>query len=259
MTNTAKIYFELEEGREYGFKYSVSSFRRYPTGGTYENFVVPECIGEICQKEGGFGSSQAISVYLAIIYPMEAINPIRIKPIGFNPEKGVFRLPKETRSLFCDVKFSVEGGEVEAHRHVLASKSSVFLKMFTLDTKDAKLTEPIKIEKATHAGFGQFIDLLYGLEDPTDPNICLEIMKLAERYEVEDVKKYVEHILVDSIKKDNVIAILIAADMNRAAEIKDAAMKFLKKNPVEEMADFDQLWAPTHSDLVKEILKNIRK
>ena len=252
-TNPDEIYLQLEEGRELDFKYRVSSHSRYPDGNSYENFVVPEFKGPKCRCNRDFilGS---IFVDLVIVYPMEAIKPIRIKP-----EIGVFRIPKESRNLFCDVKFLVEGEEVEAHRILLANKSPVFMKMFTVDTKDAKLTEPIEIKDATHAGFNQFIDLLYGFDDPTDPNICLEIMILAERYEVENVKQYAGHILVDSIKKDNVIAILIAADMNRAAEIKDAAMKFLKKNPVEEMADFDQLLAPTHSNLMKELFKNIRQ
>ena len=252
-TNPKEIYLQLEEGRELDFMYNVSSHRRYPDGEVYENFVFPEFKGPKCRCCGNF-RIESIFVDLEIIYPMEAIKPIRIKP-----EIGVFRIPKESRNLFCDVKFLLEGEEVEAHRNLLAIKSPVFMKMFTVDTKDAKLTEPVEIKEATHAGFDQFLDLLYGLENPTDPNISLENMTLAERYEVEDVKKYVEYILVDSIKNDNVIAILIAADMNRAEKVKDAALKFLKKNPVEEMPDFDQLMAPTHTDLMKEILKNIRK
>ena len=184
-TIPANIYLELKEGREFGFEYSVSSHRRYTTGEVSENFVRRKCIGAECQYKGGFFPTH-IFVDLEIIYPMAAIKPILTKPIGFNPEKGVFRFPKETRNLFCDV------------------------------------------------------------------------MTMAERYGVGDVKKYLGQILINSIDNNNVVKILIASDMNHSEEVKKAALEFIK-NSVGKMADFKQLLTPIHWHLVTELFKNNRK
>ena len=184
---------------------------------------------------------------LTLTYPPEALRYLAHK----TEPLPVKLFTEETRNKFCDVKFMVQDHVVETHRIILANHSPVFMSMFTADTEE----EPIEIEDASFDGFSKYLNLFYGpdvvLDDPT---VSLEIMKLAERYDTQDIKQLIECRLIPSIDRSNVVRFLIAADMNVAQHLKKAAMEFLKKNPVHELPDFWEL-TRHHFDLLKEVLR----
>ena len=160
-----------------------------------------------------------------------------------------------TRNLFCDVKFRVKDQIFEAHRYFLSRVSEVFLKMFTADTKDAKMTEPIEVTDSTPEGFKAFLDSLYDHENlPKDVDLVLQVLKLAEKYSIEYFLGYLQIYIVTMITEETVIRILIAADMNRALELKRAAMDFLTTRLVEKLPNFSLLLKPEHENLVKDLL-----
>ena len=179
-----------------------------------------------------------------LTYPPEAIAYLEPKTVAFS---------EETKNKFCDVKFMVEGHVVEAHRIILANHSPVFMSMFTTDTEDAKLKGPIEIKDASFDGFSKYLNLFYGLHVVLeDPTVCLDIIKLAERYDTQDIKQHIECRLIPSIDGSNVVRFLIAADMNDAQHLKKAAMEFLKENPAHKLPDFGEL-TKHHTDLLMEV------
>ena len=161
---------------------------------------------------------------------------------------------EKTKQLFCDVKFKVEGRIFQAHRSTLCRMSPVFLKMFTTDMKDAKAAEPIEIEDATSEGFEAFLDMAYGIKSSPDLSICLEILQLADKYDITTLKHFMEYKLMDMISDETVIRILIAADMNQAEDLVLAAMDTLKFKAVEKLADFKILLSVEHEELLQDLL-----
>ena len=186
---------------------------------------------------------------LELQYPDDALERQTLQM----PECIQVKFTKETRLMFCDVRFEVEGNIIEGHRILLSHKSPKFLEMF----QDAS-NNPIKITDATFDGFSAFIDLIYCLEEPNDPTICLDIMRLAEVYGIEGMKSFVGQKLVASLTRENVIKTLIAADTNQAEDVKMAAIKFLENQAmkVEEMPHFQDLG--TNVELLIQVLGTVR-
>ena len=240
-------FVRMVEGSDLGFKYNLNFRRIYDNGIIYNEHKSAHYEGALVEEKSRFASNvSVVNLELTVIYPEEALIPSQTKPLF-----SVFKT--EIRNMFCDVKFKVDDETVEAHRCVLANKSPVFMKELASDTKDGKQNAVIEIkdEGITHVGFARYLDLIYGLDVPLDdPMICLEIIQLAEKYDTQDIKEYVEYEMMNSISRENVIRVMIAADMNGASNLKKAAMQFLVKNPVHEMPDFEELAKKT--DLLKE-------
>ena len=242
----------MEQGKEFGHRYDIVLNSINNDGSEINIFSLQNNDGTF----GGntFGSLSPLKLKLTVIYPPEAF-PNFIQTV----DKPSFRnFTMETRNLFCDVKFKVKGKMIEAHRSALANHSPVFLKMFTSETKDGKQNAVIQIEDEgiSHLGFSKFLELIYGFDITlNDPVIGLEIMELAGKYDTQDIKKFVGNEMIASVSRENVIRILIAADMNGSGDLKKAALDFLKKNRLHEMPDFDEL--AKNADLLKEAIATI--
>ena len=235
------------------FKYQLSISSRQSCG---ENQTLAKDIeydgGELT-LEPNFPDHYAV-FHIAIVYP-ECLIPSTSGAVGVPTNSLVLKnFTRETRGLFCDVKFIVEGDLVEAHRIILASQSHVFLEMLTAVPK---VKEPIEIKDISFKAFCQYLDAVYCLDSPTDPMICFEVIKLAEKYGTTNVKDLVRKNLLDLLSIRNAIKILIAADLNHAFDLKSAAINFLSNYQMEDLPDFEELAA--NEILLKEVMKTNRK
>lgn len=164
-----------------------------------------------------------------------------------------------SRQDFSDVQFMVENKLVAAHKIILADRSEVFRKMFSWNVDDDIKNEPISIVDVSYGAFNHFINAIYYGATPTDPEICLEIVGLAEKYDVQDIKSAVETSVIASISMDNAINILIFSHLHNAAIIKKGALEFCAKSPVHEMKDSNEL--TKFPDLIFEVFEqfNLKK
>ena len=79
-------------------------------------------------------------------------------------------------------------------------------------------------------------------------------MKLADQYDVPEMKADVAEFLKSKLKKDTVLDIVLAAHSYNAPKLKNAAIKFIVKNKVEK--DSWEEWRlalEDHNDLLLDI------
>lgn len=198
-------------------------------------------------------------IQIKIIYQLEAINQIAPVPVI----KSKVHLPKmitntRSRDKFADVQFIVEDKVIVGHKVILSDRSEVFYKMFMWNMDNAtaiKDTEPIPIADVSYEGFNHFIDAIYFGVTPTDPKIGLEIISLAEKYDIQDIKTAVEESIITSINMENAINILINAYLNNAERMKKAALEFCATSPMHEMNGSKEL--AKFPDLLNEVFKQI--
>ena len=91
-----------------------------------------------------------------------------------------------TDETFKDFTFDVNGTEIKVHRWLLASKSPVFHKMFTVDMKE-KTNQRAIIKNSDPKTFEIFLKSFYGHKIIPMPT-SLECYKLAHLYEAEELK-----------------------------------------------------------------------
>lgn len=130
-----------------------------------------------------------------------------------------------SRDEFFDVQFLVENKVIVAHRIILADRSEVFRILWN-ENNPHKRNEAIPIVDTSHDCFSNFINAIYYGTTPTDSEMCLEMVKLAERYDVQDIKITAEGCVIKSIGKENAIHILITSELHKADKIKQT-----KSNP----------------------------
>lgn len=159
-----------------------------------------------------------------------------------------------SREHFTDVKFLVEGKVICAHKILLSDRSEVFHKMFLWNANGLRRNDdPIRIEDVSYDIFNQFIDIIYYGTTPSDLEICLEMLTLAERYDIQGIKAAVESTIIGSINTENGISILINSYLNNANRLKTAALEFCARNDVSKMNGSNDL--AKHPDLMIEVFK----
>ena len=104
-----------------------------------------------------------------------------------------------------DVVLVVERQKFHVHRHILAMWSPVFEKMFTSEFKEKTLSEiPLPGKKASE--IKKLLLIIYpttsgkAWKSITDEN-CHFLVKLADEYQMDDIRKRCEDVLVDLVSK----------------------------------------------------------
>lgn len=209
----------------------------------------------------GLPDTDISEVTISLVYQFEAIIfcPCSMKkliaPLQQTMISNAPLTKPRLREEFFDVQFMVENKPIVAHKIILADKSEVFSKMFMWNVDDPKNNKPIPIVDVSYDAFNQFIDTIYYGTTPTDPDICMEMISLAEKYDIQDVKTAVETPVIESINIDNAINILIFSHKFKAEKIKKVAMEFCAKSYVHEMEDSKEL--AKYPDLMIEIFKQM--
>lgn len=219
--------------------------------------------------ECGLPAGPKTSIKIKIVYPIEAIFfcACSVKEIIHPPPLRVLEpkthLPKmitnsRSRDKFTDVRFIVEDKEIVAHQVILADRSEVFYKMFMWNVENATNNiDPITLTDVSYDGFNYFLDAIYYGVDVTqiDPELCLEMVMLAEKYDVQDIKTAVEASIISSINMENAVNVLIHSYLNNADRVKKAALEFCAKSPMHELNGRKEL--AKFTDLLDELFKQI--
>ncbi|XP_043287592.1 BTB/POZ and MATH domain-containing protein 1-like [Venturia canescens] len=133
------------------------------------------------------------------------------------------------KKAFCDVTFVFDDKELPAHKVVLALRSEVFEAMFLSDMKE-KDTSTVEIVDTKAEIFEEFLKYLYTGELNDLENKAEEMLLLADKYQVGELKDMCENFFLDNISEVNVIKNLIVADKYRCATLKKKATNILQIN-----------------------------
>ncbi|XP_068628395.1 speckle-type POZ protein homolog [Battus philenor] len=148
---------------------------------------------------------------------------------------------------------SSEGEKFQVHKFLLSSQSEVFKAMLKEETAEYQnsYVKLIDIEKADLQGILEFI--YTGTVKKLANYNCVNLLMLADRYNLDGLKDLTQHVLYYQISADNVFDILVLADMYNADMLKLAAIKFIKKyNSILDSNLFSQV---TNVQLVRELCK----
>lgn len=131
--------------------------------------------------------------------------------------------------LFSDVTIQCGAKHFTAHKAVLASQSAVFDKMLEADMQE-KITNVIEIPDFHPDVISSMLAYLYTGTPLNMEVLVKDLLAIANKYELTQLLKMCEKKLVSSIRLDNVVEMLILADMHGASDLKKACLAFIHSN-----------------------------
>ena len=113
-----------------------------------------------------------------------------------------------TSSLGLDFTFIVEDKPILASKRRLANASPVFEAMFESNWKDSRENR-VDIEECSYEAMGTFVDCLHGMQVEISSVVqAVQIMAIADKYQVNGFSEPAEDYLIAFIDKTNVVDIL---------------------------------------------------
>lgn len=151
-------------------------------------------------------------------------------------QKETCSIYKDSHILFekqelCDVTFVINDNKIKAHTFVLALASTYFHAMFTQDTKESKdrvvnFSNDPDINSEVFSGF---LDFIYNIKNFSElGEVALELLILADKFDVKVLQKHCEQYLSEVIDKNNISKILILSNKCNSKFLKDRAIAFAK-------------------------------
>ncbi|OLP78062.1 BTB/POZ and MATH domain-containing protein 1 [Symbiodinium microadriaticum] len=147
-----------------------------------------------------------------------------------------------------DVRFMVQGEEIEAHSQVLCARSEVLSKQLTAGMQES-VSKVITIEDCDAATFRAFLQFLYTDHlpdarseqswDDEDENangslqlsLVQELLSVSHKYQVKRLQAWCEATLAEEVNASQVCDILCQAHLLQAKRLEQACLSFIKDNP----------------------------
>ena len=147
--------------------------------------------------------------------------------------KEVNRLPRP--ELFSDFALvGQDGVSVPVCKLILAARSPVFAANLASKGTAEAATATVVIADYESATLRRFWQFLLGDEDPApmvgNVQLAMDLLALADKYEVKGLFDSAETQLALSVRKDNAAEILKLADKVRAKKLENSVLDFLKAN-----------------------------
>ncbi|XP_014227261.1 speckle-type POZ protein A-like [Trichogramma pretiosum] len=142
---------------------------------------------------------------------------------------------------FSDVALrTASGKEIPAHRLMLATASPVFKAMFTYDMieNQSKLVEmkDVSLEAAI-----EMLRYIYtGGVKNNEISLTIELLKVSDKYELEELKKKCGQILSSNLSTENALKMLEISDTYSADYLKKETVDFIKVH-ISGLTDFHEI------------------
>ncbi|XP_065209093.1 speckle-type POZ protein-like isoform X2 [Planococcus citri] len=128
---------------------------------------------------------------------------------------------------FSDVTISIKGKDYPAHKSILAARSSTFNAMFKSDMREST-TNRVDIEDIEPDTFEEMLRYIYTGKSKNLGTLAFELLPVAEKYDIKDLKIDCEQALFEKLSRENVVKILILADMHNADQLRTQTLQFIK-------------------------------
>lgn len=130
---------------------------------------------------------------------------------------------------FADCTVVCGGSEFRCHKNILAARSTVFDAMFTHDMEETRKSKVTIVDLDSDTVL-DMIHYIYsgrvsGLDIKAD-----RLLSAAEKYDLRELKSMCEAALCENITTDNVLDLLVLADLHGAASVRTLALKFIVEN-----------------------------
>jgi hypothetical protein len=191
----------------------------------------------------------------------------RLKPIGVPPSGLVSDLERLINNPeLADVRFTVEGKEVHAHKAILAIRSEYFRVMLCGGMRESMMSDaspssdespPIELPDVSYSVFLKVLEFLYtdNLSRDTSLEVGIHLLIASEQFMLDRLKAICEDLIRRDISTVTVVSILVASHRHHATGLKEIAFEFILRNlnnPI-VMGSLSELKA--EPDLLLEIIR----
>lgn len=132
---------------------------------------------------------------------------------------------------FSDVTLMVDGKPIYAHQVILASRSTYFEALFTHDfaEKDLRVVD-FNDSGITYDQLFQLLKHIYSDNMKIDSKFIYDLLSLADRYDIQSIKRKCEYIFAQHITVDSVCQIFKYANNFNCERLKDTCLLFTEEN-----------------------------
>eukprot|EP00698_Gefionella_okellyi_P003901 TRINITY_DN13614_c0_g1_i1.p1 TRINITY_DN13614_c0_g1~~TRINITY_DN13614_c0_g1_i1.p1 ORF type:complete len:489 (-),score=78.90 TRINITY_DN13614_c0_g1_i1:38-1504(-) len=157
------------------------------------------------------------------------------------------------RQEHADVTFIVQGKPIYAHKVLLCARSEYFKSMFTVGMREARSAEVV-IPDTRYETFLSLIEFLYTDKDEVDLDGALELLRLANMYDVRRLSALIEMQVAKHIDADTVCQVFQEADTFTCHALRETCLRFILNNfdAVSKQSSFLDL----RRDLLGEVLNS---
>lgn len=153
---------------------------------------------------------------------------------GVKVTEPVSRLSTDISSIyesgkFADCTVACEGKEFRCHKSILSARSTVFDAMFTHDMEENRKSKLSIVDLDSETVQDMIIYIYSGKVSGLDTKAD-RLLSAAEKYDLRELKSMCESALCENITTDNVLDMLVLADLHGAASVRTLALKFIVEN-----------------------------
>jgi len=134
-----------------------------------------------------------------------------------------------SESIATDITVSTENTAFKAHKAVLAARSPVFAVMFNVEMME-KETSTLEIPDFTDEEVKGMLEYVYTGKTNAMADNAEELLKMADKYDLEGLKESCEATIGENLSNDNVAGILVLAHTYNAPVLKARAISFINRN-----------------------------
>ena len=139
-----------------------------------------------------------------------------------------------------DVDLVVGGQTIKASEYTLSQYSPVFAAMFANNWEE-KEDKKIDIKEFEFEVMNNIIRAIHGIQCNVDVSTALQMLIVADKYQITDIQQPIEDYVKLNITKENVIKTLTIADKLGLEDLKAKALEFISKGDYGKIEDIDEI------------------
>uniref|UniRef100_A0A146M833 BTB and MATH domain-containing protein 43 n=1 Tax=Lygus hesperus TaxID=30085 RepID=A0A146M833_LYGHE len=153
---------------------------------------------------------------------------------------------------FVDVVVVVQESKFKVHKAVLAAHSPVLTAMFNVDMLESR-QNIVTIEDCSPHSFEAFIKWMYLGEVEGTEQVHSELLALADKYNIDELKLTCEQYISSKIRVNNAIKTLQLADLYKAPLLKKRSLEFIRSRVSEISSSEDWPSLVNNPKLLEEV------
>ena len=160
----------------------------------------------------------------------------KLQTLNLEPFRQTLKILYETKTARDFVLVSSDGLEESVHRAILIGRSPVFAAMFESNMTEVQ-TGRCVISDVSGPVLKALVKYLYcGYSGEDFGEDAMNVLLMADYYQLTELVNYCEQLLIPKVSKDNVIEVLLLTDGVSVPALKKAALRFLRTH-TEHLSD----------------------
>ncbi|XP_044005617.1 speckle-type POZ protein B-like [Aphidius gifuensis] len=204
------------------------NFSKFPQQITWNNYIL---CSDLLNQMNGYLQNDELKICCTIIMSKKLTNKSDVISTFNRTQQLSIDLKKLLlNKKSADVTIQVGQKSFRAIKGILAVRSPVFAAMFDHEQFKENEKDEVVIEDVEEDVFEEFLHFIYTDESPKTNKMPMELVAVAEKYQVNCLKNICEEVIYETINFDNIASILVCSDKYNLKKLNDKCLKFMKKN-----------------------------